>query len=536
MITHALGLTLALDERSLHPATRTRVHLVAEVTAIAPGIERDRPPLSVILAVDVSGSMAGPPIEHVIQSIDRLVALLEPADRVGVVAFANNAAEITPLLAADAEARRLVSTRCHRLVAEGGTNIDAGLTRAAAMLPARGPHERQVILLLSDGAPNVGRATTHELSDIAKSFRPDVSVSTLGYGHAHNEDVLRAISEGGCGRYQFIADPRVCELEFAMALGAQGDVVAEAIEITLFPEPGVEITRFLNRPEVRFGAGGVKIGVPDLLDGSRFLVAAEADVTPGRETGPWKVARATLTYRRAGEREALAIDEVLHIVVSDDDALVDPPVRARVLRARADEVRAEARALADRGQFDGAAAVLRRHVQAIEAEPWFARNDGSPLAEALEQLVDEAVAMERRPSQEAYKSFRKTQIGTVLSAEEPSREKARRTQFAIRMVAGKLPEARLVVLSGEQAGRRFELVQPRIAIGRTSAADFPIYDAQVSRQHLVIAGQNGRFWAQDMGATNTSMVNGVSLARPVALSPGDIVRVGSVELRYEEGK
>ncbi len=37
MTTHALGLSLALDERGLHPATKVRVHLVAEVTAMVPG-------------------------------------------------------------------------------------------------------------------------------------------------------------------------------------------------------------------------------------------------------------------------------------------------------------------------------------------------------------------------------------------------------------------------------------------------------------------------------------------------------------------
>jgi Ca-activated chloride channel family protein len=113
------------------------------VTATAPGIELPRPPLSVVLSVDTSGSMAGPAIEHVVESIDRLVAVLQPTDRVAVVAFSNNAAEITPLLFATPETRRRASTRCHRLVAEGGTNIEAGLARAAAMLPPRAMHERQ---------------------------------------------------------------------------------------------------------------------------------------------------------------------------------------------------------------------------------------------------------------------------------------------------------------------------------------------------------------------------------------------------------
>jgi Ca-activated chloride channel family protein len=144
--------------------------------------------------------------------------------------------------------------------------------------------------------------------------------------------------------------------------------------------------------------------------------------------------------------------------------------------------------------------------------------------------------MELKPSNEAYKSFRKSQIGTVLSSEQPSRAQNRHTQFAISQVAGKLPEARLVVLNGDQKGRRFELVQPRIVLGRTSAADIPIEDPKVSRQHLAILGKDGRFLAQDLGATNASYVNGALLSRPVPLSPGDVIRVGSVELRYEEGK
>jgi Ca-activated chloride channel homolog len=535
MINHALGLTLALDEHGLWPATPARVHLVAEVTAIAPGIERERPPLSVILAVDTSGSMHGPPIEHVIASIDRLVALLEPTDRVGLVAFSDNAAEVVPLTAAGSDARRLIGARARRLVAEGGTNIDAGLVRAASMMPARGQHERQVILLLSDGAPNVGRASPADLASLARSFRPDVGVSTLGYGQQHNEDVLRAVSEGGSGRYHFIADPKICESEFAQAIGAQGDMVAEAIEITLAPAAGVEIARFLGSHEVRFGATGIRITVPDMLDGSRYLIAAELALTPSREAGPCQILRATLGYRRAGEREPMTIEEALRTSLGEGPRAVDPEVRAKVLRARADEVRAEARALADRGQWEGAAAVLRRQIQAIQAEPWFVAGDGSPLGEAVEQLVDEAAAMERKPNREAYRTFRKSQIGTMLSVQESAGPRsAPRSRIAMSTVAGKLPAARLVVITGDLTGKRFKLAGPRTVIGRTAAADVQLGDANVSRQHVAIVGQNGRFLVVDLGSTNTSLVNGQRLAAPTPLKPGDVLQVGEIQLRYEE--
>ncbi|MFT3775541.1 MAG: VWA domain-containing protein [Minicystis sp.] len=534
MPIHVLGLSLALDERGIAPGIATRVNLVAEVTALASGVERARPPLSVVLAVDVSGSMAGPPIEQVIQSIDRLIALLEPTDHIGVVAFSDSASEVVRVVPATAQNRRLISARTHRLVAEGGTNIEAGLRRAAAMMPPRGPHERQVILLLSDGAPNRGAATAPDLADLARSLRPDVSVSTLGYGAAHQEDLLTAVSEAGAGRYHFIADPSVCALEFAQAIGTQGDVVAQAIEIAVALEPGVEIVRFLGKPRVRFGASGLRVDIPDLLEGMRHVVVAELGLSTPREPGSWKIARATLSYQRAGERETQVVEEVLTTVVGFGDRVADPEARARVLLVRVEEARAEARALADRAQYDGAAAVLRRLITEIQAEPWFHAGDGSPLAEALEQIVDEAVTLERRPNVEQYRAFRKTQLNMPMASEAPRSVASPMSMHAMSSVAGVLPKARLVFLSGAHQGEERRLTRPKAVIGRTPHADIQVATPDVSRQHAMIVGQNGRFLVMDLKSSNPTQVNGQVVDAPRPLSPGDVIRVGDIELRYEE--
>jgi Ca-activated chloride channel homolog len=206
-----------------------------------------------------------------------------------------------------------------------------------------------------------------------------------------------------------------------------------------------------------------------------------------------------------------------------------------VLRARADEVRAEARALGDRGQFEGAAAVLRRLIGEIQAEPGFTANDGSPLAEALEQILDEAVAMERKPSQEQYQSFRRSQLGVGMDRSAPAApESAPMSRRVLEAVAGALPRARLVTIGGDKVGDVFPLAGPSIVIGRTKAADIQIKDANISRQHSIIMGQAGRFVIADMGSTNTTLVNGKPLFKACELRPGDVVKVGDVELRYEE--
>ena len=250
-----------------------------------------------------------------IQSIDRILALLEPTDRIGVVGFANNAYEVAPLAAADGAARRLVSSRVHRLCAEGGTNIEAGLTRAAAMMPPRGDARAP-----GDPAPQRRRAQRRPRERRRPRRARALVPARRRRLHARlrppaPEDLLQAISDAAAGRYHFIADPKVCEMEFAQAIGAQGDVVAEDVELALLPERGVEIARFLGKPEVRFGAGGLRIGVPDLLEGSRFLVVAEARRDPaprGRPVEPAPRLRSATAARASGSgsssRRRLAVD------------------------------------------------------------------------------------------------------------------------------------------------------------------------------------------------------------------------------------
>lgn len=536
-VSHVLRVSLGVDRARIPPDDVTRAHFVAEVRATAEGIERERPPLTLVFVIDVSGSMAGPPLEHVVQSIDRMVGLLDPTDRVGVVAFSDNATEVVSVRSVTAEAKARVRARAHRLHADGHTNIESGLVRAKEMLPPRGPHERQVLLVLSDGVPNRGVVSPDELGTLAKSYRPDVSISTLGYGAHHHEDTLTSICNAGGGRYHYIADPSICDFEFAHAIGTQGDVVAEGLALSLVPSPGVELVRFLGRKEARFTAQGLVLPLPDMLDGATHLTVAEVSLRAPREVGIWEVMRSSLSYRRAGEREPLVIEDKVTVEVGTGAGALVPAVNAQVLRARCDEARAEARALADRGQFDGAAAVLRQWMKHIEAAPGFVANDGSALAEAYELLVDEATAMERKPSMEDYKSFRRTSMGVSIAMETPlsmiPKSTTLQSQLIMSNVAGNFPKAALEVLDGDEKGKQIKL-QARQVVGRTMAADIRVMHPSVSRQHTQIVAQGGKFFVVDMGSTNTTELNGARILSPRPLGKGDVLKVGEIRLRYIE--
>jgi Ca-activated chloride channel family protein len=538
MAEHALGFSLSPNLPNVVPgAGPQRVYFVAEVKTQASGVEPVSTPLSTIFLLDVSGSMSGPPLEHVVRSVEKLVHMVHETDRVGIVAFGDHGTEVSPLVPASTESKQLLCSRVRRLAANGQTNMEGGLRLAASMFPPRGLHERQILLLLSDGQPNVGASTPDALGPVVAAMRPHVSVSALGYGIKHDDSVLGAIAAAGAGRYHFVPDPQTCQHEFALALGAQGDVVAEGLVLTLSPGEGVEILGLAGGLKARFGPGGLVVPLADMLDGEVRIVVAEALVRIDGERRPADVLRGRLTYRRAGRQGDSVLEETARVSVGSVPGEPFPEVQARVLLVRCDDVRQQARVQADRGQWEGAAALLRAFLAEVRAAPGFVAGSGSPLAEAYELLLDEAIAMERRPTKEVYETFRKSTLGmssVALASRPPSMSP--RSMAMSRASAGDFPRAVLVAVGGPFAGQHF-LLGARNTIGRTPAASVVLAHERVSRMHAEVFAQDGRFWLADLGSTNATLLNGERLElERIPLSHGDVIAIGGFELRFEEQK
>src|SRR4051794_22327346 len=182
-----LSIEVLSVHRALSPESATRAHVVVRVRAakVAAG---SRPRLTAVLALDVSGSMEGDPLAQVVRSAQRIAEILPATDRLGIVAFADAAVTVSPLRALDAEGRRETLREVSAVTASGRTNVSAGLSHAAVLFPPREAGERQIVLLMSDGQPNVGTSTPQGLADEVKRMRArDVGVSTLGFGVEHDE-------------------------------------------------------------------------------------------------------------------------------------------------------------------------------------------------------------------------------------------------------------------------------------------------------------------------------------------------------------
>lgn len=95
-------------------------------------------------------------------------------------------------------------------------------------------------------------------------------------------------------------------------------------------------------------------------------------------------------------------------------------------------------------------------------------------------------------------------------------------------------DACLVVIHGLDLGKKYELDEPAIVIGRSSKADIQIDQEEVSRSHckLINAGKN--IMLRDLGSTNGTYVND-ALVDEYVLRDGDIIRIGRCIFKFLSG-
>ena len=78
-----------------------------------------------------------------------------------------------------------------------------------------------------------------------------------------------------------------------------------------------------------------------------------------------------------------------------------------------------------------------------------------------------------------------------------------------------------------------ELLAPEVIIGRATTAGLMVPDSSMSRHHARLFQRDGRWWAEDLGATNGTTLNDQPLLEPTALGTGDRLRLGATLVRFD---
>jgi hypothetical protein len=95
---------------------------------------------------------------------------------------------------------------------------------------------------------------------------------------------------------------------------------------------------------------------------------------------------------------------------------------------------------------------------------------------------------------------------------------------------------RLVVLDSPavDGGTVYTLDAHALTMGRGSNNDVPLpTDEYASTRHARFEPRRDGIWIEDIGSTNGTFVNGIRLTRERKLAPGDVVRIGETDLRFE---
>src|SRR5271163_3967018 len=95
--------------------------------------------------------------------------------------------------------------------------------------------------------------------------------------------------------------------------------------------------------------------------------------------------------------------------------------------------------------------------------------------------------------------------------------------------------ARLVILSEGFTGKACELTVDKTTIGRVDDNSFPIPEGSVSSHHCEVLLRGSDVVIHDLNSTNGTFVNGHQVTGEAVIKPGQILRLGQVEIRLEDG-
>jgi tight adherence protein C len=189
------------DEDGVAPAAVTpdQLHVVEDgrpqPSAELVQIRNPLTPVSVALAIDVSGSMADD--DKLVQAqaaAKEFVGQVRPRDRAVVLAFNDQVSLAQPLT----NDRRLLGRAIDGLSAGGNTRIYDALAQSVSQLAAA-PAGSRAVVLLTDGADNNSAWTLNDAT--AQAVRDGIPVYTIGLGPDVDSAVLQRLADSTGGRY-----------------------------------------------------------------------------------------------------------------------------------------------------------------------------------------------------------------------------------------------------------------------------------------------------------------------------------------------
>ncbi len=196
----------------------------------------ERKQLNLVLVLDVSGSMGSPfsryyydggtrkeideeeagmkKMDVAIKAAIALTRRLESGDRLGIVAFSDEARTVQPLAPVHSLDMKGVRRKIRELSSGGGTSMSAGMERATSQYgdlleewdPARTENR---IVFVTDAMPNRGETSREGLvGRIGANAGKGIHATVIGVGVDFNSDLVQSITSNRGANYHSVHSPR----------------------------------------------------------------------------------------------------------------------------------------------------------------------------------------------------------------------------------------------------------------------------------------------------------------------------------------
>jgi Ca-activated chloride channel family protein len=161
----------------------------------------DHPPSSVALVIDRSASTAGSRLLIARKAALSVIDGLRELDHLAVIAVSDRP-DVLPVVPMTAENREKMRTYVSKLLAEGRSDLSAGIQAAVEELsaPSEANFYRQVIIF-SDGRPTDGMVDQDGLAQAAREAREahSIHMNTVAVGDDADAELMAGIAKQGWG-------------------------------------------------------------------------------------------------------------------------------------------------------------------------------------------------------------------------------------------------------------------------------------------------------------------------------------------------
>jgi Ca-activated chloride channel family protein len=376
-----------------------QLSLLIELTAPVVDPHHRRTPRTLVVVLDRSGSMAGERLDGAKRALTELVDRLDPADRLGLVTFDDQVRveiDASPVTDKKAAKRRIAG-----ITAGGMTDLSAGYLRGLQEARRAADGTGGTVLLVSDGHANAGITRAETLQGVAAKAGSDgITTTTMGFGLGYDENLLRAIANGGNGSELFAEHADQAMVAIAKELDGLLSQTAQATSVLIRMAPLCKGLLVVNDLSSVVTNDGVLIELGSFYAGETRRLIVIFDVPGIAALGLAEIASLDFSWVELTALVQQAITVPVHVnVVPGDQAegrVPDPVVRTELAYLQIQRAKRAAAESMSRGDTGGAVSGLKMAgamiSQAMAAAPAPMMADLSADLDAVNELQFEVTS------------------------------------------------------------------------------------------------------------------------------------------------